>query len=175
MSERWETLSSRIVYETPWMRVREDRLRQPSGASGMFSYIDKGPFAIVIPYDGERVHLVHQYRYPVGCRTWELPGGRGEASDLPSMAALELAEETGFIAGRLTDLGPIYLAPGTTSQLGRAFLAEDLQPGRQSLEATEEGLSVAAFTITQLEQLIQTEQLRDATSLAALMLWRLAR
>jgi hypothetical protein len=49
MSDGWQTLTSRVVYETAWMRIREDRLRQPSGALGVFSYVDKGPFVVVIP------------------------------------------------------------------------------------------------------------------------------
>lgn len=173
MSEGWETLTSRVVYETPWMRVREDTLRQPSGAAGRFSYFDKGPFAVVIPFDGERVYLVSQYRYPIGRRIWGLPGGRTETPDLAQMAAQELREETGFIAGRLTDLGPIYSLPGTSNQMGHTFLAEELQPGPQNLETSEEGLSVGAFALVEIEQMIRAGELRDSTSLAALMLWRL--
>jgi 8-oxo-dGTP pyrophosphatase MutT (NUDIX family) len=173
MSDHWQTLTSRVVYETPWMRVREDRLLQPSGTEGQFSYVERGPFAIVIPFDGKRVYLVSQYRYPIGRRIWGLPGGRSNSPDLATMAAQELREETGFASGRLTDLGHVYTAPGGSNQIGNAFLAEDLHPGPQCLEPSEEGLAVAAFTVSRIESMIRTGELRDSTSLAALTLWRL--
>jgi hypothetical protein len=80
MSDGWQTLASRVVYETAWMRIREDRLRQPSGALGVFSYVDKGPFRRGHSLDGERVYLMHQYRM-----VWA-----GDRRDATSLAALSL-------------------------------------------------------------------------------------
>lgn len=34
-----KTLSSKIVYENKWMRVREDKIQPPSGAEGMFGVV----------------------------------------------------------------------------------------------------------------------------------------
>jgi 8-oxo-dGTP pyrophosphatase MutT (NUDIX family) len=175
LDEPWQTLSSKIVYETRWMRVREDALRQPSGLPGIYSYVEKEPFAVIIPFDGERVYMVCQYRHPHRREMWGFPGGRSEAPDLASMAAAELREETGFRAAKLTDLGVIHPAPGISTQFGHVFLAEGLQPGPQMLEATEEGLTVGAFTVSEVEEMIRTERLREGISLAALLIWRLNR
>lgn len=35
-----KTLSSKIVYENKWMRVREDKIQPPSGAEGMFGVVE---------------------------------------------------------------------------------------------------------------------------------------
>jgi 8-oxo-dGDP phosphatase len=156
------------------MRVREDALLQPSGRTGIYSYIEKEPFAVIIPFDGDRVFMVRQYRHPYRREMWAFPGGRSDAPDLAAMAAAELREETGFAAGRLTDLGAIHPAPGISTQFGHAFLAEALVAGPQMLEPTEEGLSVGAFALGEVEEMIRSGQLREGISLAALLLWRLS-
>jgi len=43
-----ETLASRIVYENRWMRVREDKIRRPSGAEGIFGVVDKPDFVVIL-------------------------------------------------------------------------------------------------------------------------------
>lgn len=70
-----EQVSSRVVYSNPWMTLREDVIRRPDGSEGVYSYVEKPDFALIIPIDREGFHLVEQYRYPVGHRSWEFPQG----------------------------------------------------------------------------------------------------
>lgn len=60
-----EQISSRIVYHNQWMQVREDVIQRPDGSQGIYSYIAKPDFALVIPVERGGFHLVEQYRYPV--------------------------------------------------------------------------------------------------------------
>ena len=57
--------ASRVVYENPWMRVREDAIGRPDGSAGIYGVVEKPDFALVIPVDADGVWLVEQYRYPV--------------------------------------------------------------------------------------------------------------
>lgn len=66
-----ETTGSRRVYENPWMSVREDTVRRADGSTGVYAVVDTSDIAVVIPLDGDRFHLVEQYRYPVAGRRWE--------------------------------------------------------------------------------------------------------
>jgi hypothetical protein len=66
-----EQVSSLVVYHNQWMQVREDVIRRPDGSQGIYSYIDKPDFALVIPVERDGFHLVEQYRYPVSHRSWE--------------------------------------------------------------------------------------------------------
>ncbi|MDT7649201.1 MAG: hypothetical protein QOI36_607, partial [Pseudonocardiales bacterium] len=94
-----ETISSRQVYANSWMTVREDAVRRPDGSNGIYGVVDKPTFALVIPRDGDRLHMVEQFRYPVGRRRWEFPAGTapGRADiDPADLAAQELREETGL-------------------------------------------------------------------------------
>ena len=73
-------LSSRLVYANPYLRLREDAIEQPDGTRGIYSVVEKPDFALVVPFDGQRVHLVGQYRYPVGSFEWEFPQGGVEVT-----------------------------------------------------------------------------------------------
>ena len=65
-----ETLGSRQVYADRWMAVQEDSIRREDGSEGIYTVVDSPDIALVIPADGDRFHLVEQYRYPVGARRW---------------------------------------------------------------------------------------------------------
>jgi len=174
VTQDWQIIDSRLVYENHWMRVREDRVRRPSGSAGLYGVIEKRPFAIVIPFDGTKLYLVNQYRHPIGRRLWELPQGIGDGEDPEAMAHQELREETGLRAGRMTSLGLVYPAPGMSMQMGHLYLAEDLQQAEQELEDTEEDLLVRQFTLTEVGDMLRSGDICDAVSLASFTLWRMS-
>ncbi|BCL76852.1 hypothetical protein JHS3_25880 [Jeongeupia sp. HS-3] len=93
-------LSSDIVYENPWLRVREDRFIRPGGAEGLYGVVEKDDFAVIAAVANGQVQLVEQFRYPVQGRYWELPQGVAKAAngDLLETAKIELREEAGFVA-----------------------------------------------------------------------------
>jgi 8-oxo-dGTP pyrophosphatase MutT (NUDIX family) len=171
-----QTLSSRQVYANAWMTVREDAIRRDDGSDGIYGVVDKPTAAVVIPYDGERFHLVEQYRYPVGQRRWEFPMGtapdRAEL-DPAQLAVRELQEETGLIAGRMELLGDLDLAPGMSSQREHVFLATELTAGDHGREHTEQDMRTGWFTTAELEAMIRDGVLVDAQTLAAYLLLKL--
>jgi 8-oxo-dGTP pyrophosphatase MutT (NUDIX family) len=164
------TLSSREVYRSPWMRLREDEIELADGSRGRYGVVEKPDFALVIPFDGERFHLVEQYRHPVGERCIEFPQGAwegGEAPDPADLARGELEEEMGLRAGGMRHLGRLFHAYGFCSQSFHVFLATDLSPGVQALEPTEAGLETLTADRAQLEDMIRDGTLRDGPSVAA--------
>ena len=173
-----ETLSSRQVYANSWMTVREDAIRRSDGSDGIFGVIDKPTAAVVVPLDGDRLHLVEQFRYPVGARRWEFPMGtapeRAEA-DPAELAARELAEETGLVAGRMELLGRLDIAPGMSSQREHVFLATELTAGAPDREHQEQDMRTAWFTIAEFEAAVRAGGIVDAQTLAAYLLLVLRR
>lgn len=165
-----QTLDSRQVYANAWMSVREDDVRRPDGSPSIYGVVDKPDYALIIPLDGDRVHLVEQYRYPVRARRWEFPQGtppdRADA-DPAALAARELREETGLLAGQLRLLGMLDVAPGMSAQRGRVFLATDLVAGRPEREHTEQDMRSAWFSRADLDGMLRRGELCDAQSLAA--------
>ncbi|GAA1217315.1 NUDIX domain-containing protein [Prauserella alba] len=172
-----EQLSSRQVYTNNWMTVREDSIRREDGSAGLYGVVDKPDYALVIPYEDGRFHLVEQFRYPLGIRRWEFPQGTApERADVEpaELAARELREETGLAAGDLVEIGKLDVAPGLSSQRGRIFLATDLTHGEPQREHEEQDMRASWFERTKFEGMITAGEITDAQSVAAyalLQLW----
>ncbi|MDQ1738217.1 MAG: hypothetical protein QOH56_4468 [Pseudonocardiales bacterium] len=171
MSTPIETVSSRIAYETPWLRIREDEIRYTAtGSSGLYSYIEKRDFALVIPAEKEGFWLVEQYRYTIGRRQWEFPQGGWPASKggTPAeLAAAELREETGITAASWSHLSHQYAAYGYSSQGYDIYLASDLTHGAPEREPTEADMRHQWFSEAEVRAMIGNGTLADAHSVAA--------
>ena len=170
-------VGTREVYRNSWLTIREDDIRRPDGSPGIYAVVDKPTYALVIPQDGERFHLVEQFRYPLGLRRWEFPQGTApdrahlEAAEL---AARELREETGLRAASMTELGLLDVAPGMSSQRGRVFLATGITAGPHEREHEEQDMRSAWFSRAEVEQMIRDGVITDAQSIAAWALLLLA-
>ncbi len=169
------------MYRNSWLTIREDDIRRPDGSPGIYAVVDKPTYALVIPRlsdsDGERFHLVEQFRYPLGLRRWEFP--QGTAPDRANLeptelAARELREETGLRADSLTELGLLDVAPGMSSQRGRVFLATGITEGPHDREHEEQDMRSAWFARSEVEQMIRDGVITDAQSIAAWTLMLLA-
>jgi 8-oxo-dGTP pyrophosphatase MutT (NUDIX family) len=172
------TVRSRVVYENKWMKIREDQIRRKDGSLGIYGVVDKSDFVIIVPVQDDIVHLVQQYRYPIGRRQWEFPQGSWEAepnADPLALARGELEEETGLLAGDIREVGHLYPLYGTVSQSYRIFLATDLKPGRRDLEPEEQDLVTRGFPLAELETMILNGTIQDAGTVASFGMLRLKR
>jgi hypothetical protein len=88
-SNPWKTLSSRFVYDNPWIRVREDQVVRPDGQPGIYGVVEFKNRAVgVLPVDDKgRIWLVGQFRYTVQAYSWEIPEGGGPPSESPEATA----------------------------------------------------------------------------------------
>ncbi|HVJ09154.1 MAG TPA: NUDIX hydrolase [Acidisarcina sp.] len=171
-----KTISSRIVYENRWMRVREDAIERADGTAGIYGVIEKPDFALIIPIEEEHVYLVEQLRYPVGARFLEFPQGTWEqnpTADPADVARGELQEETGLLADRMDYLGHLYIAYGMSNQGFHIFRATGLTQGEPSLEPEEQDLTVKRVTIAEFESMIQSGGIKDAGTISAWMLLKM--
>lgn len=162
--------AGREVYRNAWMTVREDDVVHPDGTAGIFGVVVKADFALVIPYDGERLVLIEEFRHPVGERVWAFPQGSYEQDPTvppERVAAGELVEETGLGAATWQHLGRLLVAPGYSSQGAQVYLATDLTG---ELVPQEAGLRAARVTPAELDAWVAAGRLRDSASLAAYVL-----
>ncbi|CAD5281603.1 NUDIX hydrolase [Alteromonas sp. 38] len=171
-----ETLSSKVVYENKWLKVREDKIRRASGNEGIYGVVEKPDFAIILPIDGDIVYLVEQYRYTVEQRLLEFPQGAWEDNpdaDPKVLAAGELKEETGFTANEMHYVGFQYLAYGFCNQGYHIFVAKGLTQGEQKLDIEEEDLKIIPVHFKELESMITEGTIKDASTCNAFGLARL--
>lgn len=177
MSADIETLDSRIVYENRWMRVREDSIRRRDGSAGVYGVVEKPDFAVVVPVaDDGRLHLVEQFRYPVGGRFWELPQGSWEEArdaDPLAVARGELLEETGLAAEEIVGVGHLFQGYGYATQGYHIFVASGLSVAPAERPGEEQDLRTATFALQEVEEMIASGRIKDATTVAVLGLLRL--
>lgn len=169
-------VETRQVYESPWMRLREDVIERLDGSRGIYSVVEKRDFALVIPVENDGFHLVEEYRYPIGRRRTSFPQGGwppGESGEPEEMARLELAQETGLRAGRLTPLGYLNSSHGTTNQGCHVYLAEDLTHGAPDREVEEQDQTSRWVPRAELLRMVRAGEITDDSTVAALALYLL--
>lgn len=156
--------------------MREDVIRRADGSKGIYGVAEKADFAVIAAIENDQIHLVEQFRYPVGGRFWELPqGALRDALDRPlvEVAHIELAEETGLRAGSMENIGRMHTAYGFLNNAYEVFLASDLTQGVANREAEEQDMISRAFPISQVLEMVCGGEIMDSVSVAALGLLRL--
>lgn len=139
----YTVVERRLLYDSPWIRLREDRIVHRSGGRPRYAVCGFRRTACgVLALDGQdRVALVGQWRYPLELYSWELPEGGGEESETPlETIQRELEEEAGLAAATWEPLAFFHPSNSSTDEETFLFLARDLRDasGRHGPEDTEE-------------------------------------
>ena len=158
------------VYRGKVVTLRIDTLTTADGREIKREVVEhRGAVAIVPRLDDETILLIRQYRPAVGETLLEIPAGTCESGeDVDVTANRELEEEIGYRAGRLRRMFSQYLAPGYSSEVLHAYLGEDLQPSRADADEDEE-IEVVPVRARDIESMILGGQIKDAKSIAALL------
>ena len=170
MSERF--VHDELVYKGRVAEVHKVGVRMPDGRVVQRDFIHYGGAVVILPVlpDGSIV-LIRNYRFAVEETLWELAAGMLEAGEDPAAgAARELAEETGYSAGRIEALGRFYTGPGTCDERMHAFLATQLTAGGQDLEAYEQ-IEVEVHPEAEVRAMVADGRIHDAKTIVALALY----
>ena len=167
----WKRLDSRVVYENPWMEVREDHVINPGGGRNHYGHIHfKNRAIAILPLDDEgNTWLVGQQRYTLGEYSWELPMGGAPLDEAPlSAAKRELKEETGLTARHWSEVMRLHTSNSITDEVGIVFIAEGLAQGETEFEETED-LEIRKLPLDDAVQLVNDGEITDAISVAAIL------
>ncbi|MEW6636034.1 MAG: NUDIX hydrolase [Actinomycetota bacterium] len=169
-SNPWLTLSSREVYDNPWISVREDAVVRPDGEPGIYGVVHFKNLAVgVLPVEDGHTYLVGQYRYPLERYSWEIPeGGCPEGEEPLAAARRELREETGFEAGGWRMLGAAHLSNSVADEYAVWYLATELAPGDLQPEGSEV-LEVRRVSLREALAMALDGRITDALSQLAIM------
>ncbi len=125
----WKTLHSRIAYQNPWLRVREDQVIRPDGGPGIYGVVEIRPSVGILAFNAEgELAIVGQWRYALERYSYEIVrGGSAEGeTDMLAAAQRELREEIGVEATNWEHFGGMDVCNGVTTDVQHFFVAQDL-------------------------------------------------
>lgn len=175
MQHKPEILETRLVARSRLFGIEEMKIRFSNGAERTYERLRTPPIAAVmmVPLlDDDTVVLIREYGAGLEEYQLTLPkGALDDGEDWREAADRELREEAGYGARRLTMLKRMTLSPGYMGHQIRAVLAEDLFPA--TLPGDEpEPLEVLAWKLSDLDALIEREDMTEARVIAALYMAR---
>ena len=170
----WRVLSSKTLYEDPWVRVRGDTCETAAGhilgAYHVFEYRD---WTHVVAIDSDdHVILVRQYRHGFGGLSLELPGGMMDPddADAATAAARELLEETGYQAPNIRHIAAMSPNPATHANRVHVSLALGVTAtGTQDLDGSEQ-IEIVRLPIAEAVALSLSGGMIQAMHVAFLMM-----
>ncbi|MBE5924521.1 MAG: NUDIX hydrolase [Lachnospiraceae bacterium] len=141
------------------------------GKTAEWDYIHHdGAAAVVAVNDSGKLLMVKQYRNALDRFTLELPAGKLDSPDEPTLecAMRELEEETGYKAGKSEYLLTVNTTVAFCNEKIDIYLATDLIKTEQHLDPDEE-INVEEWEVSDLKKLIYEGKITDGKTVAGIM------
>ncbi len=167
----WIVKGMTHAFENDWFRIDEHDVVRPDGKQGYYGVVRIRRLAVgVLPIEVDgSVHMVGQWRFPLGRYSWEMPeGGAEPGEDALECAKRELVEESGLSAGSWTRVLEMDLSNSLTDEQAVIFVATDLRQGQAQPEATEVLQQRWAHFMDVLAR-VADGRIRDALTVAAVL------
>ena len=168
----YTVLDRRFLYDSPWIRIREDRFQHRRGAEGRYAVCGfvRTACGVLALDEQDRVVLVGQWRYPLEAYSWELPEGGGDVSESPFEAITrELAEEAGLTAQVWEPLAFFHPSNSSTEEEAFLFLATGLHPSEGHQAEDDEELLVHREPFQDCLRRVLSGELTDSLTVMALL------
>jgi ADP-ribose pyrophosphatase len=166
----WRRLSTRLVYENPWIRVREDQVALPDGQTTLYGVVECAGCVGVLPFlDADTTILVGQYRYVAGDFYWEMPTGAMKPGESEEAAVQrELAEEAGYQAVRLVKLCAYHTGKSVIQETANIYLADGLRAIELPPDPAE-FIEVRAFPFDEVVRMVERDEIKDSMTIVAVL------
>ena len=174
----WQVLDTEYLFRRPWLTLRRDRVRVPTGAVIDEYYVWEYPpwvNVVAVTQDG-RLVLIRQYRHALGAAHYELPAGVMDPADPDPLATAqrELLEETGYGGGVWSPLLVSSANSATHNNLTHSFLAVGVAPVSAAAPEATEDLQVSLVSRAEARALVTNGGMVQSLHLAPLLAYLLA-
>jgi ADP-ribose pyrophosphatase len=162
-----------ILFQGRRFHVEQVVQTTPDGIKHIREVVRQPGAVVILPLlDDGRICLLRNYRVAVGQTLIELPAGTLEPNEDPGETARrELAEETGYQAGRIERIAEFWMSPGILDERMHFYAADRLRPGQTALEAGED-IQTLLCTWDEAMAMIRRGEIQDAKTLVALLHFR---
>ena len=169
----------RKVFEGRIFTVQVETITLPKGGRFDAEIIRHPGSVVLVPTtrDGGII-LVRQYRHAIGRWVWELPAGSLKHGEDPQKAAArECQEEIGLIPSSVDKLGSLFPTPGYCDEEMNFYRLTGLRAPAEGDAAAQpdedEDIESKAFTVDQIRAMVDSGEIIDMKTVAALYWTRL--
>lgn len=170
-----ELKAIRTIAQTRFFRIEEMDLQFANGVARTYERLPgSGAAAVIVVALNEDNELLLIREYAAGFHEMQLSLVKGSAEPGESLAEAanrELKEEVGFGARHLEFIKKLNLAPGHMGFTINVFLARDLYVERLPADEPEPP-ELVTWPLARLDELIMSDEFREARAIAALVLAR---
>lgn len=151
--------------------IEKVKIELPDGRQRDYDLVRHAPAVVILPLTNEgRILFVRQDRLGAGKELLELPAGLVDPGEEPDAAAMrELREETGYESGELIRIGSFYASAGYCDEHLTAYLARSLS-WNPLPQDDDEFLSCVSMSVSEAYEFVESGQMEDSKTIAALML-----
>lgn len=168
----WKSLSSKTIYDNPWIEVVEHQIINPGGGKGIYGKVHYKNIAVgIIPIDDDGyTWVVGQHRFTLDEFSWEIPeGGSPKGEDLIETAKRELKEETGLTAESYELILNMHTSNSVCDELAVIFIARGISKGEASPEESEADLKLKRIPFEELYKMVMNGEITDSLSVAGVL------
>ena len=160
-----------IIHRGRVYNLIRENVTLDNGVTTDMEFIEHPGATAVIPmFNDSRVLLLKQYRHSLREYIWEIPAGTLDPHEkIIDCAKRELIEETGYSASGWHKLGEITPVPGYSNERIHIYLATELQPAEQHLDA-DEVIQVQEVEFKDALEMIGKGIIQDAKSIVGLFM-----
>ena len=162
------SVSRRSVFSGRLIKVFKTVKKLPDGREAYFEEVKHPGAVLVVPFIGQKIVFIRQYRGVIGEYIWELPAGKLEKGETPhSCAKREVAEETGYEIKGLNRTGVIYTTPGFSDEKIYIYEGRCVGPKKAQLD-DDEIIRTRILTRTEAKKLFDSGKIKDSKTIAGL-------
>ena len=168
--EKVKRLKRELIHKGAVVDVYADTV-EFAGQVEKWDFIHHNGAAAVVPVTSEgKILLVRQYRNALDRFTLEIPAGKLDRVDEPTIecATRELEEETGFKAGNIEYLLTVNTTIAVCDEKIDIYLATNLKEGVKHTDPMEE-INVESYDLDELKEMIYKGQICDSKTVAGIM------